>query len=102
MSDVKGSVSPPPDIDYEIDIEHGERQPSGDIKYGKITFYRDKSPNGLDPELHKDRSGPYLRLAVGATIIGRLDLGAHEASIDNRKVIIGPHVERVPDRRAEF
>jgi len=50
-------------IDYEIDIEHGKPLPSGDIDYGQITFYRNKSPNGLEPQLAKD-DGTYLRLAV--------------------------------------
>lgn len=63
MSNEKGSGTLPPDIGYEIDIEHGSALPCGNIEYGQITFYRNKSPNGLVPELRKD-DGAYLRLAV--------------------------------------
>jgi hypothetical protein len=64
----------PHSLDYAIDIEHpslhasgdigfGNAQPNGD--YGKMTFYRNRSPNGLRPELCPEREGgPSLKLAV--------------------------------------
>jgi hypothetical protein len=52
-------------IDYEIDITRPSAQPNGDISYGAMTFFRNKSPNGLSPELHLEPDGSSsLRLAV--------------------------------------
>jgi hypothetical protein len=52
--------------DYEIDITRPSAQPNGDISYGAITFFRNKNPNGLSPELHPEPDGSpsSLRLAV--------------------------------------
>jgi polysaccharide lyase-like protein len=63
LSEETASDSTHGGIDYDIDIEHGTILSSGDINYGQIRFYRDKSPNGFAPELRKD-DGIYLRLAV--------------------------------------
>jgi len=51
-------------IDYEIDITHPRFR--GDIVYGPMTFFRNRNPNGLLPELHPEPDGgpPSLRLAV--------------------------------------
>jgi hypothetical protein len=64
----------PSSLDYAIDIEHPSAHANGDIGYGnvqpngdyrKMTFYRDKSPNGFPPTLHQEPDGqPSLKLAV--------------------------------------
>lgn len=65
----------PASLDYEIDIEHPSIHDNGDIAYGnlrpgggefsKLTFYRNRSPNGFRPELCPEgEGGPSLRLAV--------------------------------------
>jgi len=53
-------------IDYEIDITRPSAQPNGDISYGAMSFFRNKSPNGLSPELHPEPDGgsSSFRLAV--------------------------------------
>ena len=53
-------------IDYEIDLTRPNAQPNGDISYGAMTFFRNKCPNGLSPELHLEPDGgsSSLRLAV--------------------------------------
>jgi len=71
-------VSPninPASLDYEIDIEHPSIHATGDIGFGnvgssggdfsKMTFYRNRSPNGLPPQLHREADGRLsLKLAV--------------------------------------
>lgn len=53
-------------LDYEVDITRPSPQPNGDISYGPITFFRNKNPNGLLPELYPEPDGgsASLRLAV--------------------------------------
>jgi len=52
------------DLDYQIDITNPAPQLNGDIVYGKMTFLRNRNPNGLKPELVEEADGPSLRLAV--------------------------------------
>jgi hypothetical protein len=64
----------PASLDYAIDIEHPTVQKNHDIVYGnlqpngsdnKMTFYRNRSPNGFAPELHQEPDRrPSLKLAV--------------------------------------
>jgi len=64
----------PSSLDYAVDIEHASVHANGDIGYGnvqpngdyrKMTFYRNRSPNGLTPELYPEpNGGPPLKLAV--------------------------------------
>lgn len=66
--------SNPRSLDYAIDIEHPSVHASGDIGYGnaqpngdysKMTFYRNRNPNGFAPELHREADGRLsLKLAV--------------------------------------
>jgi hypothetical protein len=59
-----GGTDDPGSLGYEIDITHPKCR--GDLVYGAMTFFRNKNPNGLAPELHQDDEGepPWLRLAV--------------------------------------
>ena len=85
------SVGPnidPAALDYEIDIEHpsvhasgdigyGNAQPNGD--YGKMTFYRNRSPNGFAPEVHVEDDGrPSLKLAVARDAYTKATSGDYE------------------------
>ena len=52
----------PKNLDYTIDIT--KPKCVGDIQYGAMTFLRNNNPNGLSPQLKRDKGGAYLRLAV--------------------------------------
>src|SRR5690349_3247367 len=75
-------------LDYTIDIEHPSVHASGDIgygnarasgDYGKMTFYRNRTPNGLPPELHLESDGsPSLKLAVARDAYTKATSGDYE------------------------
>ena len=90
-------------LDYAIDIEHASVYAGGDIGYdnaqpngdtGKMMFRRNRNPNGLPPELHREADGGVsLRLAVARDAYTKATGGDHErcdrCELRDRKIPLG-------------